>query len=165
MKAALSAALTALVLVAGWNEWANYEERERARKEAIARDEAPVTDWFVVRNLAVADGFAGEDLPAIYDREIKAPFGGTWYAEVRNVESKALACPPGKGGAFYEPKDVLPPAGVTLGWLIGHDCVLTPGQYYLEITYLITPANYPTKTYRDVSNVFNIRSRDAVSAN
>ena len=165
MKAILSAAFTALVLVAGWNEWTNYEERERARQAAIARDAAPVTDWFVVRNLAVADGVTGEDLPAIYDREIKKPFGGTWFAEVHDVQTQALACPPGKSGAYYEPKDVLPQAGVTLSWLMDRKCELGPGQYYLEITYLVTPANYPTKDYRAVSNVFTIRSRDAVSAN
>lgn len=141
--AALAAALAANVI---WN-----------RVTAISRDAAPATDWLVVQAINVADGVAGNDaLHVIYDRIIKSPFVGEWFADVKRADDQSNACL-GSGKSLYEPKDTLPDVGVTLDWFMGKPCKLPAGQYYIEVVYKITPPGYPEKTYRATSNVFTLR--------
>lgn len=128
--------------------WDKYQQH--------TKESAPATDWFVVWGLSVADGEQGNSkLPVVYNREIRKSFSGRWHAEIKNTETQETVCW-GNGDAFYEPKDILPKAGVDLEWIVGKDCDLKPSQYYLEINYLISPINYPIKSYRAVSNVFTI---------
>lgn len=157
MRIAVSAAVSALVVFMGWNEYDDYVVRRAALVETASREAAPATDWFVVRNLSVADGLSGDSaLPVVYDREIKKPFTGRWTAEIKNAETKTTACY-GGGSARYEPREALPGAGVDLEWLMQKRCSLSPGQYFVEINYDLFPANYPTKEYRAVSNVFTVK--------
>ena len=159
MKIILTALVAAVLATIVWNQYDDYQMRQQALLMQQRMINEPASDWFVVRNLAVADGYTGDDLPAVYDREIRKPFAGRWYAEIKNAETQESACY-GNGAAIYEPKDVLPKAGVTLGWIMQKTCKLVPGQYYLEINYTVLPTNYPQKDYRAVSNVFTIREKD-----
>lgn len=121
------------------------------------KEQDPPSKWFVVRNLNVADGRAFDHkLPVIYDRVIYQPFFGEWRAEVKQAGTLFTVCF-GSGKSFYEPKDVLPPAGVDLSWFMGQNCDLTPGQYYLEVYFEINPPNYPQKVYRATSNLFTLK--------
>ena len=159
MKIILTALAAAVLATIVWNQVDDYQNRQQALMVQQQKLDEPATDWFVVRNLAVADGHTGDDLPAVYDREIRKPFAGRWYAEIKNAETQESVCY-GNGASLYEPKDVLPKAGVTLKWLMGKGCNLPVGQYYLEINYTVLPTNYPQKDYRAVSNVFTIREND-----
>lgn len=159
MKVILPALIAAVLATIVWNQVDDYQIRQQALLAQQRMIDEPASDWFVVRNLAVADGFTGDDLPAVYDREIRKPFAGRWYAEVKNAETQESVCY-GNGASLYEPKDVLPKAGVTLKWLMGKECPLPVGQYFVEINYTVIPTNYPQKDYRAVSNVFTIREKD-----
>lgn len=128
--------------------WDRYDQYAKAKE--------PPTNWFYVGNINIADGKAFDSkLPIIYDRTILRPFYGEWRAEIRQVKTQFTVCF-GSSESYYEPKDTLPNAGVTLEWFMGRRCDLSPGQYYLEVNYKISPLNYPEKTYRAVSNLFTL---------
>lgn len=144
------ATVLALTIAMGGNfVWSLYSDHQKRL--------APSTDWLLVQSINVADGNAFDPkLPVIYDRTILRPFYGEWRAEIRQTKTQFTACF-GSGESYYEPKDTLPNAGVTLEWFMGRRCDLSPGQYYLEVNYKISPLNYPDKSYRVVSNLFTIK--------
>lgn len=157
MRVAFIAATCAALTAVAWNQYDHYVKRMESDRLLLQKVQDPATDWFVVRNLSVADGPANDTkLPVVYDREIKRPFVGRWYAEIKSAETQQTVCW-GNGGALYEPKKVLPKAGVDLTWIMGKECFLSPQQYYLEINYRIAPQGYPEKEYRAVSNVFTVK--------
>lgn len=159
MKLILTAAISAVLVTIAWNQYDAIAKRQQLIEEEALKAAEPATTWFVVRNLAVADSFAyNSEVPVVYDREIKRDFNGQWWAEVRNAEDKSITDCRGHGSSRYTTDDALPPAGVDLKWIIGISCHLPAGQYYLEISYSIAPANYPVKEYRAVSNVFTLKN-------
>lgn len=158
MKLIVAAAISAVFATVAWNQYDAYIKREEEIRIERERAEAPATDWFVVQNLSVADSFAyNYSIPVIYDREIKKDFAGEWWAEVKNAIDKSVTDCRGHNSSKYTVDDSLPPAGVDLEWMVGMKCHLGPGQYYLEINYVISPINYPDKEYRAVSNVFTLK--------
>jgi len=156
MKVPLTAIALGVAVFVAYVQYDAYQKRQAAHVAELEREAAPATDWFVVRQVAVSD-FKTTDpvVPAIYDREIKKPFVGEWFAEVREAATQDTVCD-GRGNRFYEPSDVLPVAGTTLAWLVGRDCVYKPGKYYVEINYILHPPGYPDKTYRAVSPIFKV---------
>lgn len=156
MKVPLTAIALGVAVFVAYVQYDTYEKRQEAAADLQMRKEAPATNWFVVRQVAVTDFKASDPVvSAIYDREIKKPFAGEWFAEVREASTQDMVCD-GQGQRFYEPKDVLPVAGTTLAWLVGRDCKYKPGEYYVEINYVIRPPGYPDKTYRAVSPIFKV---------
>lgn len=156
MKVPLTAIALGIAVFVSYVQWDAYEKRQAAYADAQARAEAPATQWFVVRQVAVTDFKTGDKIvPAIYDREIRKPFVGDWRAEVHDANTQETVCD-GGGTRYYAPSDVLPVAGVNLTWLVGKECDYKPGEYYVEINYTIRPPNYPDKTYRAVSPIFKV---------
>ena len=149
-KVDIYAFICAVLIVAGWYFYS-----------ASVKDNAPATDWFVVRNVSVPDFIAGSDPPVNYDRVIKKEFFGRWSVEVHGTtQSTNYAICTGSGQNHYEPTETLPDTGVSMSWFMGVDgwkkCSLKEGQYVLEITYLITPQGYPEKLYTATSNIFRV---------
>lgn len=146
MKNALAALIIAIV---GNYAWTLYGAHMRAI--------APSTDWFYVQSINVADGSAGNpNIPVIYDRVIKKPFVGEWYAELKRASDQFLMCS-GNGKSLYDTNDTLPETGVTLKWFMNRECVLPPGQYFIETSYKIKADGYPEKNYRVASNLFTLK--------
>ncbi len=135
----------ALMFNIGWSYYSDYQ-----------KEQAPATDWFYVQSINVADGYAGQDIPIIYDRVIKKPFIGQWFVEIKRAADQVTVCR-GDGVARYDPADQLPEGGVTLDWITGKKCPLPPGQFFLEAYYSIKPDNYPDKSYRVASNLFTLK--------
>jgi len=136
----------AAVLVTGWLIWSD-----------AAKKEVPAETFFEVKSVSVPNFVAGDDPNMIYDRVIKKPFHATWSVEVHRVggETDYAYCY-GSGTQFYEPKETLPKAGVTLSWFVGKDCNLPEGQYTLQASWEIRPEGYPTKNERVTSNLFRV---------
>lgn len=128
-----------------------YGRYDAARIAAI-----PPSQWIEVRSVNVADFSVGKsEPPVIYDRTIHKPFDGKWEAEVHRVSDDFTLCF-GNGEARYEPKDKLPPAGVTLDWFVGSHCVLPKGQYFIQVNYTITTDQNAVKHMQVASNIFNV---------
>lgn len=156
MKVPLTAIALGVAAFVAYVQWDEYKKRQAEYADMQARAEAPATMWFVVRQVAVTDFKAGDkNVPAIYDREIKKPFVGDWRAEVHDANTQETVCD-GGSTRYYAPSNVLPVAGVNLTWLVGKECDYKPGEYYVEINYILHPPGYPVKTYRAVSPIFKV---------
>ncbi len=144
-----NAAIALVIAVIANYAWSVYSEHQKEKE--------PPTNWLYVQNLNVADGISMDpNIPVVYNRAVRRPFVGQWFAEVKNADTQALVCN-GSGTNFYEPKDTIPESSVTLDWFIGKPCPLPSGQYYIETTYKIKPDSYPEKTYQVVSNIFTVK--------
>ncbi len=130
--------------------------------DRAARNAEPPENWYVVRNIYVADFEEGNtQAPVIYDREIRRPFFGEWIVEIHPVGRQENACPGSTGKSHYEPKDELPASGVTLDWYLGKPCALRAGQYVMRTYWKIQAANYPQKEVTFTSNVFSVYPKGA----
>ena len=110
-KVDIYAFICAVLIVAGWYFYS-----------ASVKDNAPATDWFVVRNVSVPDFIAGSDPPVNYDRVIKKEFFGRWSVEVHGTtQSTNYAICTGSGQNHYEPTETLPDTGVSMSWFMGVD--------------------------------------------
>ena len=144
------ALLVAFGVVWLWN-WFDHSTRQAE----------PAENWFMVRNIYVADFEEGNTkAPVVYDREIRRPFTGSWVAEVHPVSRQETLCA-GQGTARYEPSDQLPETGVSLDWYLQAECILPPGQYIIKTYWTLKPANYPEKEVTLTSNVFNVYPKGA----
>jgi hypothetical protein len=119
------------------------------------KEATPTSEWFVVRKINVATAKQGDNPSVVYDREIKKPFTGDWIVEIVRTKDEFTICT-GSGTNRYEPKDALPKAGVDLIWLVGKDCKLPVGEYTLQAHWKVKPDDYPEKSLRIVSDIFEV---------
>lgn len=144
----LAAFVAAVAVTVAWFKWVD-----------VAKNAAPVSDWFIANEIHIPPHVEGENPFMTYDREVLKPFVGTWVVDIRAVGVKTAAVCTGSGTSKYEPDEPVPANGVTLSWYIGKDCKLPPGEYVAETDWEIRPEGYPTKHERRVSNVFQVLPR------
>ena len=122
----------------------------------IRRAFAPASDWLVVRSIMIEDASVGMPVMINYDRHIKQPFHGRYYAVLRRVDgtTEDIECE-GSGGAPYKP--VEGKIRRSLDWWLGKtSCRPSAGTYQLDTLWIIEMDNYPSKRVRASSNVFRL---------
>lgn len=125
--------------------------------DAIRRANAPASDWFSVRSIVVEDATAATVM-IDYDRQIKLPFHGRYFAVLRRIDgaTEDIECE-GSGGAPYQPIDGK--IRRFLAWWMGKaPCLPSPGRYRLDTSWIIEADGYPPKEVRASSNVFTLRA-------
>jgi hypothetical protein len=152
----LGAVALALFGIMGFLYWQTTSEQNVL--EALKAE--PVDHWFTVRSVTIPDFTVGTDPLIQYDRQIRQPFNGTWNVEIHPVGGEAdYALCNGSGISFYEPKETLPKAGVTLSWFVGKECKLPEGQYIAQMHWEIRPVDVPTKILQISSNNFHVTAK------
>lgn len=104
-----------------------------------ARDNAPVEEYFDVRQIAVPGHPVGVDPSIVYDRKINKDFDAQWTVQVQDVNQNLKdICIGGKSQHYFKDK-ALPREGVTLTWLLqpALPCVLTPSSYRVVVCWEI----------------------------
>jgi len=127
----------------------------------------PATNWLHIDMISIRDANPGEDPRIAYKREILRDFPATYIATVFRFEDKAdttgtFYCS-GNGGSTYKKGRKLPPAALTLSWLMNREarpCILERGIYRVTITYTITPDGYSNKVLTVDSNYFVVPPED-----
>lgn len=102
---------------------------ERTRQ--YERDHAPVVDYFDVRQIAVPDHPQGVDPHIVYDRKINRDFDATWIVQIQSLDQNLKDVCVGSAHQHYFKDKRLPDTGVTLAWVVGHECHLPTGSYRL----------------------------------
>lgn len=119
----------------------------------------PVSLWYEVTSVKVADARAGQQVPMVVVREIHRPFVGAWRVSIRRWgESGWHVLCQAHGVANYRSGSELP-NNLTLDWWTGGDCqTLPPGRYVISTGWTIKPeiSFIPEKTILIDSNIFEV---------
>lgn len=121
----------------------------------------PATNWLEIEALSIRDAAVGEDPRLVFRRNIKRDFPATYIVSLFRFENEAdttgtFYCS-GQGGSYYKAGRKLPPAAITLSWLMGREtnpCQMGRGIYRATVTYTITPDGYQPKVLSVDSNYF-----------
>jgi hypothetical protein len=125
--------------------------------QSLARENAPVTEYFEVRQIAVPDHIVGTNPEIIYDRSVNKSFSGRYTVEVQEAGTlQALTKCTGSEEANYTPEKQLPEGGATLFWFIGKECLIPPGSYRLEACWEVRREKASTIHYCRASAIFNV---------
>lgn len=141
LKEAMIAALLVFPVFYGVDRYQSYQRSlEQQRKQ-----DAPVTDWMIVRDVVFPDYIEGNDPLILYDRQIVREFTGKWFVVLHPKSlPDSVACH-GDGEFRYQPNIVIPDKRMLMSIFVGKDCDLIPGEYFGEVRWEVKPDGYPMK--------------------
>ena len=130
------------------------------RAEKIRKENTPVSDWFVVKDIFVPDVTLGQDPVITVDRIIRKDFVAAWIVEVHSlVDGKWVLTCGGSGENNYKTTDELPPKIHLLSWWANSpDCKLPEGTHRADTKWIVKPHGYPSKVLEKSSNAFKVIS-------
>ena len=101
-------------------------------------------NFFLVRSVEIGNTVAGEPVLMNVDREILAPFRGSYSVDVRTFPERSLVCRAGDSYIDYNPDNNLPNPLTLAWWADNGDCSiddLTPGEYIVVTTWTLHPGD------------------------
>lgn len=127
------------------------------------RDNAPVSDYFVVNQIGIPNFAVGENPKVLYDRVVMKEFSATFTAEIQDAATLQSVCASTKT-VIYSPDKSLPKDGPTLSWLMYReplpDCMPDVGTYRVQICWTIERLDDTPARMCATSNIFSVRAME-----
>ena len=118
----------------------------------------PITYWYELRSVSVADAHAGQPIILRVDRSINHSFVGEFDVILRRLtpDGWQVVCT-GDGGGDYRTDSALPDP-LTLEWWSNGGCTVIdqPGKYMVSTTLQVFPGLHLRRIITNESNIFEV---------
>lgn len=140
-----------------YNTSAAHRIEQAAIEEQLRLEALPASDWMVVNDVFVPDTVVGEDFHIFVDREIKQPFDGHYFVQLRRFPSNTNACTADARTPYRPDAELENP--LEWSWWAFPQCEHyrpEAGQYRVHTQWDIDTGEAGVKEISNVSNVFTV---------
>jgi hypothetical protein len=119
------------------------------------RDNAPVSEYFEVTQLAVPNHVVGQNPVIAYERFIRKEFSGDWRGEIQDLTTLEQICS-NAGTWQYDHDAQMPEGGYTLDWFMDKQCHLPVGTYRLQSCWDVHRVDAKSVTFCRTTDPFTV---------
>lgn len=158
----------ALALVASGYSYYDYSLRVVKDQEYAAKEAAPASDWYVLRNISIRDFIEGDDPVLSFDSEVKKPHVSIWTIQAHKIDG-GIEYPPicsTHGELARTPDDNKGTTVIKWSALMklgaNSNCQLPVGDFILKAHVKLEINGYPEKEVDRASGIFHVLEKGSL---